>query len=225
MAGSKTHENQKSSARKVVALKYDTRIINTTIKNIYTSILNPMEGVSFKRERSPEPLIPGLGYVDDFISADEEAQLMEHIDGSVWDTTLKRRTQHYGYRYNYTQGSVAQVAPPIPEWCNFLIERFDVRPDQLIINEYEPGQGIGPHIDSVSSFADGIVSVSLGADIVMEFKHKTSGATKSLQLKRRSMLSLHREARYDWRHSITAKKSDSFIMRKRRVSLTFRKIK
>lgn len=190
---------------------------------------------TLKRERPISP-INGLNYIDNFVSEEEEATLMEHIDASPWDTTLKRRTQHYGSKYSYTKGDVAQPAPPIPEWCNFLMDRLmeqdiiQVRPDQLIINEYQPGQGIGPHVDSVASFADGIVSISLGSNIMMDFKHKTSSESEQLYLKKRSMLALHKEARYDWRHSIAGKKNDHYggpypIVRKRRVSLTFRKIK
>lgn len=41
--------------------------------------------------------------------------------------------------------------------------------DQLIINEYTPGQGINPHIDNPTLFSSPIVSLSLGSDCVMEF--------------------------------------------------------
>lgn len=37
--------------------------------------------------------------------------------------------------------------------------------------EYEPKQGISWHVDQTQYFADGIVSVSLGSDCVMQFRH------------------------------------------------------
>ncbi len=43
---------------------------------------------------------------------------------------------------------------PIPEWlAQFLSSLahdgyFERDPDQVIVNEYEPGQGISPHVDT-----------------------------------------------------------------------------
>jgi alkylated DNA repair dioxygenase AlkB len=41
--------------------------------------------------------------------------------------------------------------------------------DQGIVNEYEPGQGIAPHVDCVPCFADTIASLTLGSSCLMEF--------------------------------------------------------
>lgn len=175
--------------------------------------------------------VKGLCLLASFISREEERKLLECVDKSVWDTSLKRRTQHYGFVYSYSSKGLAQAAPPIPPWCDFLVARLleqavlAVRPDQMIVNEYEPGQGIFPHVDSTASFEDGIVSVSLGSDIVMEFLHERTKEQKAAVLPRCSALSLHGVARYEWRHGIAARKADSGVKRHRRVSLTFRKIK
>ena len=45
---------------------------------------------------------------------------------------------------------------------------FPQRPNQLIVNEYTPGQGIHAHIDR-DLFEDGIVAISLLSDIQMIF--------------------------------------------------------
>jgi alkylated DNA repair dioxygenase AlkB len=174
--------------------------------------------------------VTGLVLRKQFVTRDEERTLLQHIDGCQWDTTLKRRTQHYGYVYNYSSKDAARVAPPIPPWCVFVVERLmeqgvlRVRPDQLIVNEYEPGQGIYPHVDS-AFFEDGIVSVSLGADIVMDFIHQATNEHREAVLPRCSALSMHGVARYQWRHGIAARKTDHGTKRSRRVSLTFRKVK
>lgn len=176
-----------------------------------------MEGK--KRERE----IEGLVVQPSFITPEEETALLAHIDGSEWNTSLKRRTQHYGYTYDYKEKDAAKPATPIPEWCTSIIDRLSLRPDQLIINEYLPGQGIAPHIDSTASFADGIVSISLGSNIYMDFIHRDTGEKREEMLPRCSMLSLHGCARYEWKHGIASRKSDHGVKRKRRVSLTFRK--
>ena len=40
--------------------------------------------------------IKGLKNFFDFISKDEEKELLNNIDKSIWLTDLKRRVQHYG---------------------------------------------------------------------------------------------------------------------------------
>src|SRR5438093_9110385 len=100
-----------------------------------------------KDSEEQEFLIEGLVLTKNFISETEEKTLIENIDKCPWNNILKRRTQHYGFEYSYTVKTAAKVAPPIPEWCNFLINRLidksilTMRPDQLIINEYQSGQG------------------------------------------------------------------------------------
>ncbi|REC61015.1 hypothetical protein DRF65_18460 [Chryseobacterium pennae] len=99
--------------------------------------------------------------------------------------------------------------------------------DQVIINEYEPGQGISNHIDCVSCFEDIIISVSLLSSCVMQFSKDRE--QQEILLQPRSLLLLSGEARYHWKHGIKAVKndkwSDTIIPRKRRISITFRKIK
>ena len=43
--------------------------------------------------------------------------------------------------------------------------------DQLTANEYSEGGGISTHVDTHSGFEDGIVSVSLCADTVIDFRY------------------------------------------------------
>lgn len=53
--------------------------------------------------------------------------------------------------------------------------------DQMIINEYWPGEGIGEHVDLLS-FEDGILSVSMGSTCIMRFKHRLVTAAPSSHL-------------------------------------------
>jgi alkylated DNA repair dioxygenase AlkB len=174
--------------------------------------------------------IQGLAVWHDFISVEEEQTLLEQIDTQPWDTSLSRRTQHYGYKYNYGNKEATERADPFPAWVEPIVDRLLERgvlpfgrPDQLIVNEYQPGQGIYPHVDHVQYFCDGIASLSLGSQVVMDFVR--TDAKHECTLLPRSVLTLHGAARYDWRHGIAARKSDHGIKRGRRVSLTFRKMK
>jgi alkylated DNA repair dioxygenase AlkB len=173
--------------------------------------------------------IPGLKYVNDIITAIEEEQLLYYIDKQPWNTALSRRTQHYGYTYDYKL-KCSVPTTPIPAWCYFLMTRLVERgilselPNQLIVNEYKPGQGIYPHVDDIRAFGDGIVSVSLGSTIIMDLTCIKTKNTTSVFLRQCSAIAFHGEARYAWRHGIAPRKQDNGIIRKRRVSLTFRKM-
>lgn len=177
--------------------------------------------------------IEGLTLIEDFISPEEEQLLINLIDKSAWNLTLSRRTQHYGYEYSYTKTSLAP-AEPIPELMQFLIEKINsvfklTQPiNQCIVNEYMPGQGIAAHTDS-NVFGNTVISISLSSNVIMEFAKATKAPDKREHLlKRRSCLILQGDARYKWRHSIPARKSDTFkeikTIRGRRLSITFRSV-
>jgi hypothetical protein len=51
-------------------------------------------------------MINGMQYLSNFIGEEEEKDLISIIDSNVWLTDLKRRTQHYGYKYDYTKKKI-----------------------------------------------------------------------------------------------------------------------
>lgn len=172
--------------------------------------------------------ITGLTFISNFISINKELELMRQIDSCPWSTDLKRRTQHYGFKYDYTNKHSLVPAQPIPDWLDDIIDIImnlniiSNKPNQVIINEYMPGQGIHPHVDDVTLFGDGIVSISLGSNIQMDFINNTTRKSTETILTRRSLLCLTKQARYNWRHGITPRKKDNNRPRGRRVSITFR---
>lgn len=226
-----SEENEDCSLKKQRGDSFEVELVSLDFINAVDTAVAQAAAEKAKPRALPLLGICGLQLRKNFLSHREEHLLMCSIDKCVWNTSLQRRTQHYGHVYDYKSKDVAKVAPPIPDWCTFIVERLLdqsvllVRPDQLIVNEYEPGQGIFPHVDSTSSFEDGIVSISLISDIIMDFVNQKTNERKEALLPRCSALSLHDVARYEWRHGITARKTDHGVKRGRRVSLTFRKIK
>lgn len=103
---------------------------------------------------------------------------------------------------------------------------------QAIVNMYDPGEGITPHIDLLGRFGDGIIGVSLGSGCVMSFASPSSSMVHEMYLPSRSVLVLCGEARYQWTHGIEEKMTDfvdsneggeaAWIERGRRISVTFR---
>lgn len=187
-----------------------------------------MTGLLFGISAPAAPDIPGLRYLPDFTSAEEERALIEIIDHQPWLNDLKRRVQHYGYKYDYKARAVtaASYLGPLPDWLMPSAQKLPFKPDQAIVNEYQPGQGISAHVDCVPCFSDTIASLSLGSGTVMRF---TNGQEKhELYLEPRSLIILSGPARYEWAHAIPARKSDVVdgikIERGRRASLTFRNV-
>lgn len=189
--------------------------------------------ISAKAENPSVFKIPGLIYVDNFIMPDNQKQFVNFIDKQEWNTSISRRTQHYGYVYSYNNSSITPTTP-IPEIFHPLLETlrpyFKVLPDQLIVNEYYPGQGIAPHTDHVGNFGSVVASISLLAPIEMTFSaNYNSTRSESIILRPCSAVILTGDARYKWKHSIAGRKFDMIdgqkVMRSRRISLTFRTIK
>ena len=190
--------------------------------------------------------IPGLAYVPDFLSEAEEERIVATIDQNDWIDDLKRRVQHYGWRYDYKARRVDPTMRlgPMPEWAQTIAQRLVQQglvfqlPDQLIVNEYRGDQGISRHVDAKSSFADGIAMISLLESWEMVFRNQRGRGRRkeTLRLERRSATIMAKEARYQWSHEIPKRKTEPAVSspgnekkrrrvkRGRRLSLTFRKV-
>lgn len=114
----------------------------------------------------------------------------------------------------------------------------DPRFDQVTANEYPPGAGISPHVDTHSSFHAPVLSLSCGSDAVMEFRRPAAGAVggdshsgdvRRLRLRRRSLVVMCGEGRYGWHHYIPHRKYDlvgaESLARSTRTSITFRRVR
>jgi alkylated DNA repair protein alkB family protein 8 len=153
--------------------------------------------------------IPGLVIVKDFVSEEEEAELLKSVEedntnnnntnGSIksgWIQLSARQVKHFGYVFDYSLNAAASSSNSpsnantsiLPTWTHVLLHRFQSHPliphnliqpepDQLTINKYPAGSaaGIAPHVDTHTAFDGPIVSVSLGANIVMEFRRRKWG--------------------------------------------------
>ncbi|CEP07854.1 hypothetical protein [Parasitella parasitica] len=122
---------------------------------------------------------------------------------------------------------------PLPAFTNFLVDRIMENkwmpnsPNHLLINEYNPGQGIMPHVDAPALFGPAILSLSLLSECIMKFTFEDQQA--DIILPRRSLAVLTGDARYKFKHSISkdlTETTDSGITieRNKRISFTFREI-
>lgn len=186
--------------------------------------------------KSEASKIPGMTYIPDYINLEEQQELLNIIDQQEWSIELERRIQQYGYTYEHLNGVIvsSQYWGALPDWANSLAKQLSnnfsttVLPDQLLINEYQPGQGCKNHIDCIPCFDSTIFIISLLSQCVMNFTQSQTQAKVSLLLLPGSLLVLQRAARYHWLHGIDASDQDNYnhrnIIRSRRISMTFRKV-
>lgn len=175
-------------------------------------------------------LPPGMSYQLEFLTHEEERELLETIrtlplrEAQYRQYTARRRTLNFGFQYDFTHHR-AQPAPPIPDvllplrtkaarWAGVEPSEFV----QALIAEYRSGAPLGWHRD-VPDF-EIIVGVSLGSAARMRFRPYPWDPTRNrevfaLELAPRSAYFLRGEARWRWQHSVPPVKA-------LRYSVTFR---
>ncbi|XP_057963939.1 alkylated DNA repair protein ALKBH8 homolog isoform X7 [Malania oleifera] len=244
--------------------------------NLYVANCGPTVGLSFEDIAS---VFSSFGPVTGVYAADESGArvIISFTEESSAQAALKALNGHpcpeLGGRCLHIRYSILQQPcktrnintkehlGELPSFVSLILERISSFPklgnaedlvlDQLTVNEYPPGVGLSPHIDTHSAFEGSIFSLSLAGSCVMEFRRYSEGAwlprhasdpdkkledpencstvvRRAIYLPPRSMLLLSGEARYAWHHYIPHHKvdivKDKMIRRGlRRVSFTFRK--
>ena len=174
-----------------------------------------------------EPVLAGLEYRQDFIARDEEAALLGQLQAMdlapfrFHGWTGNRKTQSYGWRYDFDHASF-QPTEPVPQWLEPLRDKAaalaGVKPGEIahaLVARYDPGAGIGWHKDR--GVFDRVVGISLGSSATLRFRQRAGSGFRrfSLPVEPRSAYLLCGEARHDWEHRIVP--GDEL-----RFSITFR---
>eukprot|EP00435_Cladocopium_sp_Y103_P075739 s332_g63.t4 len=143
-------------------------------------------------------LLPGLTYLKDFLTVDEEQALLAEVDGKLWDGDNKsRRTQQFGYGFHWrNRHSKALLRLPaprdrMPQAALKPLVRLErqghipaVEFQQCIVNDYVGGQGIKPHRDR-EFFGELVLGISLLEPVVMDFKCIRTHQVRALLLEPR----------------------------------------
>ena len=168
---------------------------------------------------APAAAIEGLRYEREFLSRDEEAELLRIVQAlplkemRYKEYTARRRGTSFGGSYDFDTNRLKPGAP-LPEvlhplrakaaaWLGVAAEELT----HMLIAEYQPGTPLGWHRD-VPDFED-IVGVSLHGDAVMQFRpYRADGAYASqapalqMLIEPRSVYLLHGPARWAWQHAV-----------------------
>jgi alkylated DNA repair dioxygenase AlkB len=164
----------------------------------------------------PEPAWPaGFAYQSDLIAPADEAALLGNLKALSFQPfefrgfLAKRYVAWFGWRYDYAGGQLRD-SEPIPSFLLPLRARAaalaGVVPEslqQVLINQYAPGAGIGWHRDK-PMFGD-VVGVSLLSPCVFRFRRRAAASgweRYSLTAEPRSAYLLSGPARDEWEHSI-----------------------
>ncbi|KAL4419683.1 hypothetical protein ABPG75_006781 [Micractinium tetrahymenae] len=138
--------------------------------------------MSLDLERFRVGALPSLYYIPEAIGAEEEQRLLREIHASkqAWKVVSGRRLQNLG-------GIVHKkglVAAPLPSWLQPLLARLagetgiwggepgaPLLPNHVLINAYQPGEGIMPHTDG-PLYHPAVAILSLGNPAVVRFARK-----------------------------------------------------
>lgn len=175
--------------------------------------------------------IEGLWYIPQYLSIDELSIIKEKLASSIHfqpitTSPFSRRVAHYGYYYSYDRSGLHE-APPIPTDLIDLVMSDRINQivgftliekpfEQLIINEYKPGQQIAHHIDHKTQFGPIIACITIGQSVPIKFK--LGDIVKTITPEKGSIYLMTGDARYKWSHSLKN------TLSKNRYSLTYRTV-
>jgi alkylated DNA repair dioxygenase AlkB len=162
-----------------------------------------------------DALVSGYVYVPEFLSAAEEAALIDKIqalplqEAEYKQFRAKRRIKSYGGRYDYSANRLLEAEPiaaflhplreRVADWTGRPAEHFA----QALVAEYTPGTQLGWHRD-VPNY-ELVVGISLGSACRMRFRRYPPGPRErsiAAELAPRSIYRLEGEARWNWQHRI-----------------------
>jgi alkylated DNA repair dioxygenase AlkB len=163
----------------------------------------------------------GLSYFSDFLSEQEERNLLNSISDIPLHNMLfqgfeaKRRIASFGYDWSFEK-RILSKGKEIPSSFHSLIEKLTEHLSvtagdfaELLITEYPVGSVINWHRDAPPF--DLIAGVSLLSDCIFKMRPHEKAKQKrnaviSFSVKRRSLYVMRTIARTDWEHSIAPTK-------------------
>ncbi|GAB1608195.1 alpha-ketoglutarate-dependent dioxygenase alkB homolog 4-like [Argonauta hians] len=212
----------------------DTTTTTTTTAATTAATENPPPPHHHHHHRHPDhagvPIdYPGIFLEEDFISAEEEDMLTNHIDQTPFvDSQSGRRKQDYGPKVNFKKQKVnCRCFTGLPSFSKFLVDRFTSRPElsgfvpvELCNLEYEPSRGsaIDPHFDDFWIWGERLVTVNLLSHTYLTMsRDEEPNVQVRIPLPRRSLVVVYGPARYQWKHAVHRQDVTS-----RRLAMTFR---
>ncbi|KAF9528053.1 hypothetical protein CPB83DRAFT_814607 [Crepidotus variabilis] len=254
-------DEQSSNSPSSLFSASDTDSLYDGLDNLEATISSPSTTLSFPSSKTAPP-IPGL-FLDSSIAIPEGLanEVMDFCMKTYFTSAWSNQVMLFG-RFLSEDSSPGPASnttsglPPIlldllktlsallqgflpSETYDLLFPTVPSMARQAIINLYQPGEGITPHVDLLGRYGDGIMGVSFGSSCAMRFDRTQPKNVEGdkprwdVFLPERSIIVLTKEARYDWTHGIDKKTKDlvdgsgcergsEWVERGVRMSVTFR---
>jgi hypothetical protein len=176
----------------------------------------------------------GLWRCEGFLSPSEQESLVVAIEGEGWfDEPAHNQAMRFGKLPAWAEGLSAAVFASASRCRGLGLEDILARAplfDQMIVNSYQPGEGIGAHVD-LARFEDGIAVLSLLSSCVMRFRRcGREGEVVDVLLAPGDLILLSGSARYGWTHEISRERAEEQVWagkvleQARRISVTLRRL-
>ncbi|KAJ0061887.1 hypothetical protein NL108_013748 [Boleophthalmus pectinirostris] len=190
--------------------------------------------------------LPGVFLWEDFLSAEEEAELVSHMDQSTWTLSQSGRRKQvskmtaelhcHAVAGLWAQGEFKKKKvcvghfSGLPASSRRLVERMhqeqaleDFSPVEQCNLDYRPERGahIDPHLDDTWLWGERLVTVNMLSDttLTLSFQQEEDELRVAVLMPRRSLLVLSGPVRHIWKHAI-----HRAHISQRRVCSTFREL-
>lgn len=157
-------------------------------------------------------------HITDFISAEEEAEMVRCVNGApevAWTKLRGRRLQSLGGLPRPPPEMMTRE--PLPQWVQTVCAELvrcgafpaEFPPNHVLLNEYQPGQGIDAHKDG-PLYAPHVAILSLGSHATFQFTDDSVArrTLASLLIPPRGLLVFRGTAYEDCLHTVAADASD-----------------
>ncbi|KAM7397534.1 hypothetical protein PAMA_005707 [Pampus argenteus] len=181
---------------------------------------------------------PGVFMRQNFISDEEEEELIRCMDQEVWNQSQSgRRKQDFGPKVNFKKRKVRVGRfSGLPALSQKLVLRMQQEPNLAGFQpveqcnlDYHPerGSAIDPHLDDSWLWGERLVTINMLSDTTLTMSLEQglpeAGLAEevhvAVHLPRRSLVALYGEARHRWKHGIH--RTD---VHERRVCSTYREL-
>lgn len=158
---------------------------------------------------------PTLYYVPNFITPEEETHIIKNVNSvpkPKWTCLSNRRLQDYG-GVPHARGMIPEK---IPSWLQTYMDKVNSlnlfegkKSNQVLVNEYLPGQGIMAHSDG-PLFYPVIATISCGSHTILEFKENNEHRKPicDILLERCSLVVVKDDLYSEFLHSISEREED-----------------
>ncbi|XP_054611221.1 alpha-ketoglutarate-dependent dioxygenase alkB homolog 4 isoform X1 [Dunckerocampus dactyliophorus] len=208
-------------------------------KIVHLFFYDPERKLAVRNDAEPSFFpFPGVFLWENFLSEEEETELISSMDQDVWNPSQSgRKKQDFGPKVNFKKKKVRLGSfSGLPGLSQKLVLRMqqetnlaDFQPVEQCNLDYHPqrGSAIDPHLDDSWLWGERLVTVNMLSDTTLTMSLEqglpllglVEEVNVAVPLPRRSLVALYGEARHRWKHGILRKD-----IQQRRVCSTYREL-